>query len=296
MGFDYYDLIKGYKSDLLSKDTQLLLENKSVAIEAKSRLKFSINIFGQIKNEIEKRFWERYYQYQSNIDLIKKIEFFSPVLKIEHEILSKLLPSQLPKYVAWNYGMTAEIIDRGLRINDDADGILIGNSASFNNNHIDIINGLNYSELGERKILIPLNYGGPSFYVENLVNNIGEVNYSHFELLVDYLAYEDYVEKLRACSHVIMNHKRQQGGGNIVLALLMGAKVFIEPDNLFYTHYKSHGVHVFTVADLLDNSDHIKSGLTEAQILENREIVSALCSSEAALKKTKDLINYVSRN
>lgn len=83
------------------------------------------------------------------------------MLPFESEKLRSALGQFLPKSVAWNYGAQSSMIDGGSDLEwVSGENILVGNSATPTNNHIEIFRILSRLRLPESsKIVVPLSYG-----------------------------------------------------------------------------------------------------------------------------------------
>jgi hypothetical protein len=169
----------------------------------------------------------------------------------------------------------------------------LGNSATFTNNHIEAIDILEKIMVSEkRKIIVPLNYGDPS-YAEEICqigkNQLGDP----FVPLMDWLTLEEYNQKISQCGFVIMNHKRQQAFGNINTALYKGAKVFLRPENLLYKYYKSIGMKIFSVEDLEKLGENALQPLDTKTQKKNRAIISELMGRKKVVDHIRDLERFV---
>jgi hypothetical protein len=51
----------------------------------------------------------------------------------------------------------------------------------------------------------------------------------------------DYLDLVSSCSYQVMNHIRQQGVGNILIMLYLGAMVFLLQENPCLSYFKEHG-------------------------------------------------------
>ncbi|WP_055413236.1 TDP-N-acetylfucosamine:lipid II N-acetylfucosaminyltransferase [Nonlabens sp. YIK11] len=138
--------------------------------------------------------------------------------------------------------------------------ILLGNSASYTNNHMEIIDFLAAMDLSNRQVIIPLNYGDMDYalavqsYAEN---KLGDIAYP----LMDFLPFNEYQDLLASCSVVIMNHKRQQALGNIIQALYSGSKIVLRSESTVFKYLLENG---FVIEDMdqlnlksLDHEDQI---------------------------------------
>lgn len=176
----------------------------------------------------------------------QRINYFCPVLESEFEEASTRLRLNA-QYIDWNYGSSDKIVDKLKNDYVDGDSILLGNSASETNNHLEIIDEL--VKLNEtREIIVPLSYGN-SNYAEMIIAKLKSTSLN-YTVLRDFLTQEEYFSILKRCAFVIMNHKRQQAAGNILIMLSLGAKVFLDKDNPLYHYFKCLGFKVFNKENL----------------------------------------------
>src|SRR5690606_6968304 len=124
------------------------------------RLSFSLshsNILEKFKKYIYKIL--NFLNY-GKISAIKKINFFAPVIKKDYDLLRTALNGPFPQYTSWNYG---NLEDHHLRDfyykKVEGHNILVGNSATFTNNHIDAFKLMINNISTESKVIVPLSYG-----------------------------------------------------------------------------------------------------------------------------------------
>ena len=268
-GKDYYNFIKN----------ELFME-KTKALQQKINSKKQISI----KNILRKL----YYRKINDVEKVfNKIDYFAPVLEPEYNLLSIKFKTFHPSYLAWNYGSLEDLL-KGNRIPEiNGHNILLGNSASFENNHLEMIDSLKQLDLNNRKIITPLSYGEMNYanaVIDYAQKKLGE----NFQPLLEFMPLDKYNKIISTCSIVIMNHLRQQGFGNIVTMMYLGAKVFLNKENPIYDFYKNKGAIIFTTDEI--NNKNISNKLTLDQINKNRAILTANLSSNVMLKKTKNLI------
>lgn len=282
-GFDYYDYIYSNPDDLLlSKTLQVKkdIDNKS---RKKSNLKKVITspvkfLLNQVVKPLS----------------LKKVGSFSPVLKEDYDLVAnaKLIP-HLPKFMPWNYGSLEENLIKnfiGQRVSGES--ILVGNSASFTNNHIEVIDLLSKFDLADSiNIIAPLSYGDEDY--KNKIIKFGQAELGQlFQPLADFMPIDEYVALIKQCGYAVMNHKRQQAVGNIVIMLYLGARVFLREENPTYIMLKKEGAILSSVQELELNPDLLKTPLTEDEIQKNIEILYKHWSKEAIDTKTKNLVEF----
>lgn len=282
-GFDYYDYI--YKSPddlLLSKTLELkvkIKESQQKEITLKKLVgipvKFLLNKF--IKPHA-----------------LKRIGSFSPVLKEDYDLVANanLIP-YLPEFMPWNYGSLEESLIKNFidhRVNGKS--ILVGNSASFTNNHVEVIDLLSkFDFIDSVNIIAPLSYGDENY--KNKITKIGQAELGElFQPVADFMPLDEYVALIKQCGYVVMNHKRQQAVGNIVIMMYLGARVFLREENPTYRMLKKEGAILSTVQELELNPDLLKMPLTECEIQKNIGILYKHWSKDAIDTKTKNLVEF----
>jgi hypothetical protein len=273
-GFDYYDLID---IDLLKPKTRLLKDS----FLDKSNHK--LNLLRVLKKYVK----ERSFFEGRKKKLFHKINFFSPVLYEDYLLLERDTAMKLPPYISWNYGTLEIMTDKTFDLDLSNSNIMIGNSGAFTNNHLDIFDNIKHLVNKNRKIVVPLSYGGDPHYQKEVVR-IGEKMFQgNFIPLVEFLPYEQYMKVVSSCSIVIMNQLRQQGLGNIVALMYRGSKIFLDERNPVYSFFKSRGAFVYSLTEL---DFEIKNCLTPEQIEKNREILRSAWSEKVIFLKTKQMI------
>ena len=268
-GFDYYDLIG---RELLKSETKNLPSRKNSF--------FSLRIIIRIRQKLQ-------YGRVDKKSVISIIDYFSPVIYEDFVLVSNAVPDFNPEFVSWNYGTLEDDLIRGLEGTQvTGPNILLGNSASAPNNHLDAFKLLKALDLGERKIITPLSYGDE--YYRNTIINHGNSEFGDcFVPLVEFMPIDEYIKTISSCSIVVMNHLRQQAMGNIVIMLYLGAKVFLDPKNPAYDFLKKQGAAVYSIDEL---ASEMNSSLTPDQIEKNRQVLRNTWSRDVILRKTRELI------
>lgn len=214
----------------------------------------------------------------------KNIDYFCPVLECEfNSVYSRL--KLTAKYLDWNYGSSDNIVKKLKSDYVDGDSILLGNSASETNNHFEMIDLL-IAKNEKREIIIPLSYGD-SNYAKKITTKL-ESSKLNYTLLMDYLTQDEYFNILRKCSFVIMNHKRQQAAGNILIMLSLGSKVILDTDNPLYGFFEKMG---FIIYDKINLNENLSSRLDEEHMLANKKLSLDRFNNSVTIRKTKELID-----
>ncbi|MDX1271114.1 TDP-N-acetylfucosamine:lipid II N-acetylfucosaminyltransferase [Bizionia paragorgiae] len=217
---------------------------------------------------------------QSVLAAAKKIEHFGILYREEMDYFKSLgcLSSNVSLFKMTYYPL--EFIFKDIEhIKVNGTNILLGNSASLTNNHLeafDILKGFNFED---RKLIVPLSYGDTK-YGESIIQTGKTLFGQNMFPITDYKTLHEFNTLLSSCNVVIMNHFRQQAVGNVIAVLWMGAKVYLNESNTLYHYLKRIGVVVFSINKDLKQNSNALVGLNEVEINKNREILKSELSFE----------------
>ena len=197
--------------------------------------------------------------------LLKRIDYMATVLPYEYDLLSHL-ESFSATYFPFQYATKKNsCVDP---IYDNANKILLGNSATATNNHLDVINILR-----ERKIwnecVLPCSYGKAD-YLEKLKHSVANIPKMRF--LDTFMPLAEYTNLLKSCRVGVFGHVRQQSIGSILLCMLQGSKVFLWKDSVAYKYFKNAGCFIYTIEDDL-TVENIEKLLSKNEREINQKIV-----------------------
>lgn len=283
-GYDIYTIPKDpfIKVDLYGTETKKVKKT----IEEKN-VNWKIKLKSFIK---EITFYNNYYTRQY-YKAISRIDYFSGILDYEFYLMQNI-PAFRAKKVNYRY----------CRIKPDSTtdsnlfkgkNILIGNSADYSNNHLDILKYFKNINLGDSTVFVPLSYSGNREYVDCVKSKYSSAFGENFVPLENFMSYQEYYEILNSCSVMIFAHERQQAMGNIYTALKMGCKVYLSETNKVFSYYKNLGVTVFSIQKDL-NQENINKPLTDEQIMNNKKILSQIVSRETYFKQINHIIDCIS--
>lgn len=214
---------------------------------------------------------------------LQRPQWFGSPLSKDFDYIRQIVQIKAKLFSFSYYGIEHTIGSALLESKIQGDSIWLGNSATPENNHADIIDLLAKSDLQNRKIICPLSYGNLKY--AQLIHDYGTTKLgSNWNSLLNFMPRMEYNQILITASVMIMNHQRQQAFGSIVTGLWLGAKVFLNEKNTIFKELRSMGVHVYSVqADLLTNPSQAFSPLSAEQIAQNRLILTEKLSMAAVL-------------
>jgi len=207
------------------------------------------------------------------------------VLPPEVELLRRVLPAlravqhEMPLFTA------EDTFEAGPGQMDGPD-ILLGNSATPASNHADAL-ALLQGRLGSGRLLVPLSYGDAAYGAR--VAALGAAQFGDaFEPLRTWMSLADYNQRIGRCGFVLMNHRRQQGVGNIGAALYKGATVYLRPENPLFDFYTGLGVTVRSLQTLADEGGPLRP-LSATERADNRRIIGRHYARERVIEAMRSL-------
>lgn len=167
--------------------------------------------------------------------------------------------------------------------------IMIGNSASFSNNHIyacKYLSGINTSGL---KKIMPLSYGGSDKYKNNIKNTCYRFWGEDYLPLENFMPLKDYNELMLSCSNYIYGNWRQEAVGNIVIALYLGAKVYVSERSPLLRIFEDFGIKLYKTEQI--SSLDFYEAEDDLTICQNRQKILNIYSKEAILNHIKTIFD-----
>ena len=260
-GFEVYDNPHIFKPELYGRRTWEKYFGKQYLIKKILKPYF----FKLLKNED--------YPLKSAKKALKNMDVMSTLVEEEYDLFKGLsIINKDTAYLKFTY------FPLKLVIKDDSEfsltkNILVGNSAFYTNNHLDVFAMLSKMNLNQNKIIVPLSYGFKD-YAHDIIK-IGKALFgSSFLPITEYLSFEDYNNSIKSCGIVIMNHFRQQAVGNILMALFRGAKVYLSKRNILFNYFKRIGCYIYCIEeDLNIQNPLVFELLDDEHIQHNRDIL-----------------------
>jgi len=125
--------------------------------------------------------------------------------------------------------------------------LIVGNSASPTNNHLDVIDFLNTKKI-EADLHVPISYGDQryaAFLRKHLKYHHGTLTF-----MDQYLPFHEYLSFLNSSDGLVMNTIRPQGYGNILMMMYLNKPVFFNEKNISLPDLNSAGFSLRTLGDL----------------------------------------------
>ena len=285
-GGDYYNLLPQGGNNLLGNETQQLVKmlDHKISWTVPHLLQKLKNIAMATMDHMLYDAWIK--------KAIKRVDFFSAPFPEDFDLLRKHFGNDFqPIYTRVFYGSVERTYMPGVE-KIYGSNILVGNSATASNNHLEVFKILSQLDLGDRKILVPLSYGDAD-YRAAIISRGQSLFGARFQPIVEFMPLDQYNTLIAQCSIVVMGHRRQQGGGNTVTQLYKGAKVFLDEVSTVYKYLNSRGAFVYTLNDLQSGAGSVFDPLTDEQKRKNRGVLEDYAGNEVVLRSMRDFAQQI---
>lgn len=166
--------------------------------------------------------------------------------------------------------------------------ILVGNSASPVNNHLEMFELLSRQRLSGRRVVVPLSYGNAE-YARRIIEAGAQLLGEHFVPITEYLSLIEYNELVGRCGTVVMGHLRQAAVGNVLRAIWQGAHLVLDPRNPLYQHLTARGVSVVPLESIVRGGLPTRP-LSETSRAANHAYLDDHWSRKVVLDNARELI------
>lgn len=162
--------------------------------------------------------------------------------------------------------------------------ILIGNSATATNHHIEVFQTLEKFREEAIEIYAPLSYGDMKYrdqVIEAGISMFGE----KFHAITEYMSSDDYLDFLSQMNIGIFNCDRQQATANIDYMLKMGKKVYLRDGTSMYERYVKKGFEIGIVCNI--EKEDIDSFISFSGYSDNCQVADEWDAYKDALEEWK---------
>lgn len=291
-GFDIYTASWGIKPILsldiykpITKKCLDALYNPSISLTTalKRYVKYCINYKGYRDRKIkEKQAIKKWLSYRQQV--IVRIDYMSTVLPVEYDMLAKIEGFHA-KYVPFQYS-SRSVDYTHFQHSTLGTYILLGNSADFSNNHLDVLKILRERSI-KNIVYMPLAYGDGD--CQKCIK--AHIQPGDNVIIQDmFISRDSYMDVLRQCRVAIFGHIRQQAMGNIGIAMQYGMKIYLYKESVCYKYFKSNGFVVYSIEDDL-SQESIEQGMDINDIKSNVEKINYLYSFNNVLGRVQDFFS-----
>ena len=248
----------------------------------------------QLMKDIIKKLTGHLYYEKIRNNGIKRVSYIQPVLSSEFELIKQIKNCKAKLF--YSPVDVEQLRAESPREMSSTGSVIIGNSSSQTNNHLDVWNDIKDDLPDNREVIMPLSYGDKK-YAQFLKRNIFS-NKIRLTFLDSFIPIDEYNEMIGKCSYAVYGIIRQQAIGNIEVALSKGVKCFFYKDSIVYKHLINNGYCVYSIEDI--NKSSFTTPLTKVEIDKNikayfREYSSRSEVLEEAIEEMFTIISNKSR-
>lgn len=225
-------------------------------------------------------------------DVLKRVDFLMGSSMELFEEVKAYIGSPNMKHLQYSYFTLERLIGDDL-LDKTVNGrnILLGNSATPDNNHLDamlLLKRVSVPNLSE--IITPLSYS--DLWIKHMVSTVGRILFNgQFYPLLEYMPRAEYNKLVQSCSVFIANHHRPNAFGNTLTALWLGARVYVSNENVQTKFLQRLGLHVNIIEnDLKRSRRNLFTPLSDVEREENREIIRKMYGKEQMQKNIENII------
>lgn len=232
-----------------------------------------------------------YHTYFPILSFIRERITYFVTNNYEFEIIKKYIGSYINGKLldkGFFYYPIDEILGKEL-VGKEARGniILLGNSASLTNNHKYVIKYLTKLNLEDKKVVAPLSYAGTETYINQVCDYGKEKLKDKFIPLRTFLPLNEYNELMTQAETCVYGSWRQEAFGNILVALYLGAKVFLSKHSPLGGMFKDMGIKIYAIEKAKHND--LITSLSTKDKERNRNIIGTTYTKE----KQKSIIKSI---
>lgn len=291
-----YNLTKEHDIEFLYSDDDIFITLLNYMKESKK-----IILHGLKRDKINKIFFQNRYLLKKSFWIMWGGDFYFPE---KQNKLQKFVIEEISYLVTGTIGEVEYVRDhynaKGIHIkafvyisnmykdieilprSDNTIKILVGNSSTKTNHHIEVFNILKKYKDKNIEIIVPLSYGDFKYGMK--VMEYGYTNFGlKFKPLLDFMSEKEYNNLLSAIDIGIFNHNRQQGMGNIITLLGLGKKVFMNSNVTTYKMFKNNNIEIFNIENF---------NIEPINLTNNRKLIRNIFSEDNFVKELNNLFNY----
>lgn len=200
------------------------------------------------------------------------------------KLLEKYSSKKFPCFLFCNYSLKEVLGDLWNSKFADGNKIMVGNSASFSNNHLYVLDLLKNIKF-DSDIVLTLSYGGNSRYKDVVIKEYSQAFPNRIKTLLNYIPLHEYNRSFLGYNSMVMSAWRQESIGTIMLAFYLGIKVYMSEKSPLYNSWKEEGFKIYSVES--KDIEHISMPLSIEEKIHNRELLLKTYNEQNIINNVK---------
>lgn len=260
-----------FGSELYARKLNLVLSDKSQSFVSKKLLRWKIKLYLPFFFYAEKSFRKA----------MKRVDLMACIYEEEYKYLS-MQWSYLPQFIQLPLVVFSSFVkDDSQNYYPKENKLVIGNSRSIYNNHLEILEIIETSNpLENIQIIMPFNYGAEQEYTESVRAKAKSL--SNITILEDFLPPKEYGNFFNSVAAIVNNSYRQFALGNIFAAIESGVKIYLNTNSPTYSWLTKEGYIIFSIENL---SEDLKNG--NIKLTQNQAKHNLYCLKDQKLRNNK---------
>ena len=246
--------------------TELYSRKLHLYLSTKSRFYFKPRLFkDQIKRILPFLFPKEKLFYRA----IKRSDAIVSVFQEEYNYMIRLW-NHLPIFIPFSQdGLHFYTKEINFELEyPKSNTVVIGNSRSHYNNHLDILELIETCDLDEKiDIKLLYNYGPQNEYTQKVREKADCI--ANVSLIDSFFSSNEFIDFYGPVAAFVHNSYRQMALGNIFMALHRGVKVYLNKKNPTYTWLKNKGLNIYEIEDLKNDMETGQIHLEKSEIKHN---------------------------
>ncbi len=251
-----------------------LKKKKTILTHTKEFIKNSLAFLG-----LKKSYWNVLKHSYS------LVHFFCSPFYSDFLFLQTVTPNTI-QYLPVAYLSLNKIMPDLNKFRSTGNKIMIGHSSLPEGNHYEIIQKISKVN-NSFPFFLPLAYGDKEY--GDLIKEEARKKFTDLEILKERLDKDEYYQKLTEVGWAIFNVKVQQGVGNLLALIWMGAKIFLDKNSAIYKDLTKNGVVLFSVQDDL-TKEALSNKLSFEQAENNRQKILEKFNENAVSQQWQEFL------
>lgn len=182
---------------------------------------------------------------------IKKCAGIINLIDGDYEELSKVFPNNTKHYIGIMPADPRRIenFEEYLKENKITNRIIVGNSATKENHHVEVFKMLEHLKNDNIEVVSPLSYGDME-YAKKVIKEGKKLLGDKFVPINNFMNAKDYLQFLSTCTIGIFYNDRQQAMGNINRLLKLGKKVYLRKGTSMERNFKKYNIKIYDVEEI----------------------------------------------
>lgn len=243
---------------------------------------------GNLKNRVLSYPKEQRSIFETKKRAIQKINYILHWNEFDQKEVNRIYQSTTKfNYFFYEFGLHSFTLDQKSK-NQKEVTILLGNSDSISNNHIEAIDRIANLNATRVKVYCPLNYGINPRYVQKIEAYGKKKLGTQFQPIKEFMQRDKYYEMVADVDFAIMNHYRTQGAANVFFLINAGIPVFMHHKSSLYQLLRDLKIEVYQEKDIPFFKEKIKAH--KISVNKNRQLLSAFLDGNRKMKNLEKVL------